>query len=107
MRLRFRNQDHRRFYEGSIAELPAVAATVMEYFLDALGVLGAARSHADFAGLAAFKTFLLDAGPPERRAMSLGPEWTLVFSIDGDNSDDAVATIESLQKARPAARRGK
>ena len=82
-----------------------VDVAVTDHLLDALGVLVAARSVADFDGLVAFPTSVLDVGPPERRVMSLGREWKLVFCVDDNDSGDTVATIESFGNARSEERR--
>lgn len=100
MRLRFCDQNHRCFYEGG-GSLPGIDVAVTEHLLDAFAVLVAAQSVADFEGLVAFPTSLLDPGPPERRVMSLGMDWKLIFRVEGNDSGGAVATIESFGMKHP------
>ena len=105
MRLRFADQGLERLYVDPHAVLPGVDASVTAYFFDALAVLRAARSLADFSALAAFAAVPVKDHFAERRAIALGEDWKLVFSVQADGDEGATATIESLRRTTRATRR--
>jgi plasmid maintenance system killer protein len=105
VRLRFTDQGLERLYEDPHAVLPGADVSVTEYFFDALAVLRAARSLADFSALRAFAAAPVDGQPTVRRAIDLGEGWKLVFSVQADGDEGATATIESLARATRATRR--
>ena len=105
MRLRFTDPGLERLYEDPRAVLPGADVSVTEYFFDALAVLRAAHSLADFSALQAFAALPVHGQPAARRAMSLGQDWSLVFSVEADGAEGATAIIESLRRTTRAARR--
>ena len=104
MRLRFEDSLLERFYVSG-APPEGVEPEVQEYCLDALAVLGAARAVADFRSLEAFRPVELRGRPAGRLAMPVGAGWSLVFSVEGENTDAATACIRALARAPAAARR--
>jgi plasmid maintenance system killer protein len=105
VRLRFNDPGLERLYEDPHAVLQGADVSVTEYFFDALAVLRAARSLADFAELQAFAALPVNGQPAERRAIALGDDWKLVFSVQADEAEGATATIESLRRTPRATRR--
>jgi plasmid maintenance system killer protein len=104
VRLRFEDSLLERFYVSGVPP-EGVELAVQEYCLDALAVLVAARSVADFRALDAFRPIELRGRPLGRLALPLGAGWALIFSVEAEDTDDATASIKALVRAPAAARR--
>lgn len=104
MLLRFEDPSLERFFVSGVPP-EGVEPSVQEYCLDALAVLVAARSVADFRSLRAFRPIELRGKRAGQLALSLGDGWALVFSVEAQGTDHATANINQLSKSAIAERR--
>lgn len=93
-----------RFYVSDVAP-GGVPAPVLEYCLDALAVLAAARGVGDLDSFRAFRPVARPTSGHNALALKLGDEWVLIFTVENDGTDDAMANIKSVCKSTVKARK--